>query len=568
MTAIHSRLRGKGWARTLSVLIACILLLTLVLSGCSGAKTAKRENVLVIAGDTDLDTALWTQSGLFLIDQLLTIMGEPLVYVQPDGTVQPALADSYEMSTDGMVYTFHLNPKAKWQDGQPVTAKDVAFTIEQTILPDTPSGGGPSLLLKGADEFATGKAKSVSGVEIVNDQTIKLTFAEKSGQVLAILAADAILPYHLLGNVASNKMVDDPFNTKPIYCGPYKLTSWTKGSEIVFERFADFFGPKPAFDKIIYRIIPEPATAIAELKAGKVDVVMNVPVDDYAGLTADANFKGVQTKGPYGRHLMINQNKPEWKDLKVRQALTYAFDWKGVLDGLYKGKGTLSTSLFHPDNWEYNKNLQPYEYNPDKAKQLLAEAGWKDTNNDGVVEAHGVKGVKDGQKLTVVFPVTKKLQEDISLVLKDQLAKIGISATVQNYEASAFYADVYTKGGTKWDLIMMQWGNSFVGAWPSSRAVEFNFGGVGTTQHKREGWDDKALAAKIDEVMRTPDQAKAKPIWDDIQKTIYDNVYRIHAFREDAYIVYNAKLNVDASQPIWDMMWLKLSRGAGWSDLK
>ncbi len=571
------RLSEKGHMRSLAILPVLALCLALAVSGCTQpaapakpeAKPTpkpKHENILVVAGEGDLDTAMWTQSGYFLMDQLLTWMGEPLVFVHPDGKVEAALAEKWDISPDGMVYTFYLNPKAKWHDGKPVTAKDVAFTIEQTILPETPSGGGPGLLLKGADAFAMGKAKQVEGIQIINDNTIKLTFATKSGQVLAILGADSILPYHILGSVPVDKMADHPFNTLPIYCGPYKMTKWTKGSEMVFERFADYAGKKPVFDKIIYRIIPEAATRIAELKAGKVDVVMSVPVRDFKSVSTTPGIAGMEMPGSFGRHLLVNQNKPEWKDVKARQALTYTFNFKAILDGLYEGKGVLSTSLFHPANWEYNKDLKPYEQNLDKAKALFAELGWKDIDNDGILEAANVKGVQKNKKFNILIPVTSKTSENVALILKEQLKKVGIDAKVEMYEASAYNSQIYTPGNTKWDIIYAGWGISFVGAWPASRGMEFTFGGVGTTQHKREGWDDKEMAGWIVDVMRIPESKDAKPLWDKIQKKIHDNIYRIHAYRDNAFILYNADLNVDKSEPIWDVMWLKFGRGASWKN--
>lgn len=568
--------------RAAALMCIWVLVAAVALAGCGQAAPPKqeakpapkpeekkqRDNVLIVAAGGDLDSAMWTQSGMFLMDQLLTWMGEPLVFYHPDGTIKPALAERWESSADGLTYTFYLNKKAKWHDGKPVTAKDVAFTIELTIYPETPSGGGPSLLLKGADDFAKRKTNKVAGIEIIDDYTIKLSFATKSGQVMSVLAADSILPYHILGQVPLDKMAEHAFNTAPIYCGPYKMTRWTKGSEMVFERFADYFGLKPPFDRIIYRIIPEASTQIAELKAGKVHVLMSVPVQDFKDVSTTKGIAGFETKGAYGRHVLINQNRAEWKNVKTRQALSYLFDWQAVLNGMFNGKGVLSVTLFHPDNWEYNKNLKPYEYNVTKAKTLLAESGWKDIDNDGILEAQNVRGVPNGQKFKVTLPVTTKAGENICLILAEQLKKVGIDAKVEMYEATAYRSQIYAPGSTKWDLIYAGWGNSFVGAWPSSRGFEVNFGGVGTLQHKREGWDDTQLAKMIDDVLRVPDLKQAKPMWDAIQARVHDNVYRIHALRENAFICYNADLNVDLSEPIWDIMWLKFGRNGSWKDIK
>lgn len=553
--------------RKLGAILITVLLVTSLVSGCSSTAVV-HPNTLTIAGTQDLDTALWTQSSMWLMDQLLTIMGEPLVYVQPDGSVQPALADSWEISTDDLVYTFHLNPNAKWQDGQPVTAQDVAFTIEQTIYPECPSGGGPSLLLVGASDFGAKKTKTVEGISILDDHTIRLTFAVKSGQVLSVLAADAILPYHILGSVALDEMAQAPFNTMPIYCGPYKMTNWVKGSEIDFERFDGFFGPKAPFDKIIYRVISEPATAINELKAGNVDVIMNVPVDSYDSLVATEGIAGIETQGPMGYHLMLNQNNATWKNLKVRQAVSHAIDWNPILNNLYLGKGMVSTSLFHPANWEYDKNLKPYDYNVQEAKQLLSEVGWTDANGDGFMEAKNVSGVKDGTKLTAIMPVTSAEMQNVSLILKQQLQQVGIDVTVEMVDSSTFYSSIYAANSKKWDLMVMGWGNSFIGAWPSSRGMEEEFGGVNTLEHQREGYNDPELAAMIDQVEGMSDNAEAKPLWDQIQQRIYDNVYWVNGFRPDRFVAYNSNLNGDTSQKLWDVMWYKFARTAEWSVAK
>ena len=564
-------MKGKTFRKAITLVGVVALAFSLVVVGCGpqqpGEEPQQRDNNLIIAGDADLDTALWTHSGLFLVDQLLTWMGEPLVWLQPDGTLEPALAEDWEISPDGTVYTFFLDPDAKFQDGTPVTARDVAFTMELTVNPEIPSGGGPSTLLVGAAEYASGEADHIAGIEIVNDHTIKMTFSVPSGQVMNILGADAILPYHILGEVPASELAEHAFNTAPIYAGPYTLVKWDKGSEMVFEKFADYYGPEVAFDKIIYRIIPEASTRIAELKAGRVDVVLNVPVTDYESVISDEGLSGFETPGPYGRHLLVNQNKPEWDNLKARQAISHAFDWAAILDGLFYGKGNLSVALFHPAEWEYNDDLDPYAYDPELAKQLLAEIGWVDQDGDGFLEAHGVEGVPDGQKLSVLLPVYDKLREDVSLILKEQLKAIGVDGEVEMYESSLFWSEVYTPGSTNWDLMFMGWGSSFVGAWPSARGMEYNFAGVGTTQHQREGWDDEELDAMIKEVLTITEQAEAKVLWNEIQERIHDNVYRIHAFRENYFIAYNNKLEVDLSLPIWDIMWLKFGRYAHWTDL-
>lgn len=291
-----------------------------------------------------------------------------LVTRTPDGKVVPEIAESWS-NPQPTIYDFKIRKGIKFQNGDSLTVDDVIFTFERILSPTGVMGKqSPRLGLLGPMEK----------VEKTGPDTVRFTMKSPSPQFLQLLVHTQIVPKNYIKSVG-----DETFAQKPIGSGPFKMVSAKLDSEVVLERFDGYYGGSPEqqpvgpakLKKAIFRMLPEPSTRVTALKAGEVQIIEDVPADITAELEKDSKITIMKTDGT--RAYMIELNNKVITDPKVRQALNYAINWDELLGSVYKDRGHRLSTAFLPSGFGYNKDLKPYEYSPEKAKQLLKEAGYK-----------------------------------------------------------------------------------------------------------------------------------------------------------------------------------------------
>lgn len=330
----------------------------------------------------------------------------------------PDLAESYEMSSDGTVYTFHLVHNATFHDGVPCTSADVKFSFTVT-----------------ANYNYMAKAIISEWVEsIETPDNFTVVFHLKAPLAMfPYYAGDQfvqIFPKHIYEGTA---ILENPHNTKdPIGTGPFKWVEWVKGDHITIERNPNYFkGGKPYLDKIITRIIPDVTTMLTAYEAGQVDSVANYMPASHALRFVSMGRYIVTTKGLKGWNaaidLLFNTDKAPWDDIKVRQAIAYAVDRQVIFTKVYAGQAQPFISIGLPENMWFGQspNITTYEYNPDKANQILDDAGY-------------VKG-SDGIRIraTITWIASEIETGQIVEIIKEQLKKVGIELTLHPLERSA-----------------------------------------------------------------------------------------------------------------------------------
>lgn len=374
--------------RRLTVLFTLMLV---TLGACAPASTTKLESTtppaapvpvaarkggtlrLALASDPVFNPAIARDPVSVIINKLV-FSG----LLRFDQNMEPTgdLAEKWEISDDGLTWTFHLRSGVKWHDGLPLTAADVQFTYQTVLDPKVNSG-------------LRGRFTSVTKVEAVDPLTVRFTLKSPDA-VLAVDLADSqgILPKHLLEGKDINNYSD--FNKiHPIGTGPYKLKESVAGDHYTLVANDDYYEGRPNIDTVIWKIIPDANVQVAQLKTGEIDMA-TVPSTALGGLRNDSNLViDYLTKIRYYA-FVPNMRQTRFQDPRVILALTYGLDRAGIIKAVSSGDWEIASTLIHPDiTWAHDANLQPIPYDPQKALSLLAEAGWKDTNKDGILEKNG-----------------------------------------------------------------------------------------------------------------------------------------------------------------------------------
>ncbi|MDR3135648.1 MAG: peptide-binding protein, partial [Deltaproteobacteria bacterium] len=359
-----------------------------------------------------------------------------LVKYDKDINIVPDLAESWEFSEDQKTVTFKLRPGLAWADGQPFTAADCVFTWKLMSDPNTPTAYG--------EPFS-----QIESAVALDELTFRVTFKRVLAKAL-ISWGFGIMPKHLLEGV---NLDESPLARTTVGTGPFQLERWETAQTIVTAANPLDYEGRPYLDRLVTKIIPDTATQMMELATGTIDI-MGVEPDQWLQSQENPLFKEKFNFFRYPAfsytYLGFNQLDPRLSDVRVRKAIAYAIDKNELIEGVLLGFGTPANGPFKPDMWANNKNVRPYPYDPQKAKALLAEAGWTDTNGDGVVDKGGQKFV-----LTIMFNQGNKTREQTGLVIQSRLKDVGIEVKLRVVEWAAFLREYIDKHD--FEAIIMGW---------------------------------------------------------------------------------------------------------------
>src|SRR5215468_7621436 len=347
--------------------------------------------------------------------------------------VAPALAEKWDVSADGRVWTLYLRKGVKFHDGEPFDSAAVVWNFERWWKAKHPQHENQikagQTFLYWQEQFDDFDDKSiVSDVKATDPYSVKVTLKQPQAPFLANLAIFAF-------GIASPKAVEKwgvDFGKHPIGTGAYRFVDWKANQEVVLDANPDYWGPKAKMKRVVVRNIKDNSARLLALKAGEVHIIAGLNVEDVQVVKSDPSLYLMQRQANATGWLSFNYHVKEFKDRRVRQAIAHAINKKAMVDAFYGGLGLVASQIQPPALWGYNKDLKDYEYSPAKAQELLKQAGFP----SGLSEINW----EDGKKEPLVFWYTPRSRpyfpnpKEIGEAIAADLAKAGIKAQLQTVE--------------------------------------------------------------------------------------------------------------------------------------
>ena len=432
--------------KKISLMLAAALTAGLALTGCGGSKTsdttdntagAESESAAEAKG-VDVDTTGYLVAALNADIQTADVQKTSKDYEVPfnifdrlvdvevgtDGNskIVPSLAESWEISDDGLEYTFHLRQGVKFHNGNDFTAEDVAYTFHRML---TVEGGVNTEFIdqiKGADELLAGETDTLEGVEVVDDYTIKVTLKEPFAGFLASISSPGVSIY----DSEATEAAGDQFGMDPamtVGTGPFEFSSWSFNNQLVLTRNEDYWKGASGLPGVVIKIIPDTETQSMMFESGELDILdLDYAADSVDRFTETYPDQIVQGPRVGIVYFTMNFNKEPFQDVRVRKAVQMSIDRQAILDALYGGRGQVEQGIFPHGLIGFNPVQEEIKYDPEAAKALLAEAGYADGFD---MEIAADSSASD--------TMTMALE-----IVSDQLAEVGIRAEIKNYDESTW----------------------------------------------------------------------------------------------------------------------------------
>jgi peptide/nickel transport system substrate-binding protein len=383
--------------RRLLWMVGVVVLGSLLVAGTGGAKT------LVVVQEAEPVGLDLMQSSILNTMSVCYNIHDTLFQPQEDASVKPALAETWE-KIDDLTWKITLRKDAVFHNGEPVTADAVKFSFDRVFKPELQCPH-------------KGKLSAFKELTVLDTYTFTIKTEEPYAPGLYMLGYYLpIVPPKYVQEVGDTK-----YNTDPIGCGPYKLARWDRGEQVVLEAFDKYYGPKPAYDRVIFKGNPEEASRVAALLTGEAQVISGIPVHQRKKIEESGKAYLTPQMGvmPY---LGLNTYEAPFNDVRVRQAANYAINRELINKALFDGKAIICAGPISPRTFGADPNLKPYPYDPEKAKALLAAAGYP-----------------TGFEARLAYPTyMSQIQEQAEAIAAD-LAKVGIKVTLEPFERAVMW---------------------------------------------------------------------------------------------------------------------------------
>jgi len=475
-------------------------------SGGEGAD--KKQLVMAVKSTpTNLDVRIGNDN---VSGRFYDLVYSGLIKVTPEMDYAPDVATKWETPDDKTII-FHLNPAAKFQDGRPVTAEDVKWTYDSLMqLPNSPKKSGYSAL---------------DHIETPDAQTVVFKLKEPNGGIFDNLTL-GIMP----------KGADtDVYKTKPIGAGPYKVVSFKTDENVELEAFDGWHGGAPKIKHINVRVIPDLTTMVLELRRGSVNLEINqIPFENVAEFEKDGKHKVIKKPGSVWQYLCFNLKDPILSKVEVRRAIAHAIDREKITHDLLRGHGVPTDTMFAQGHWARAENLPSYPYDPNKAKQLLDQAGLKDPDGDG-----------PQPRFKLVFKTSNDSEANLrAQMMQQMLAQVGIEMSIVSTEFTTFIDDV---GKGKFQMYSLS-RNGIQD--PDFYYVIFHSKSIPPDGQNRGYYSNPRVDQLILEGRATFDRTKRKQIYGEIQRIVQEDLPYISLYHQvnvaimdnnvDGYVMYPA----------------------------
>ena len=421
---------------------------------------------------------------------------ETLVTFPEESTqVVPGLAESWTISKDGLQYTFKLRRGIAFHDGTPLNAEAVKFSIERQINPNHPA------YKLGKYPFANYFFGNVKAVEVLSDERVAFLLNEPRASFLAVLTAGAA---SIVSPTAVMKWGPD-YPNHPVGTGPFRFASWDRGQRVVLEKNPAYWKYPVKVERVIYRPIVEDQARLTELLTGGLDLIVGVPADNVGQLEKNPKITLLKQVGAHVWYLGMNNQKKPFDDKRVRQALNYAVNKDAIVNDVLKGTGAASKGPVLPGTWGADRELKAYPYDPDRARKLLAEAGYP----TGFSTTLWVPESGSGMQAPVAM----------STVMQSNLKAVGVNVSLQTMEWGAYLAKLRTK---EQELFALSWmagtEDPDMVMYPLLHSSQWTPVGPNRALYKNARFDALLQQARL-----TTDQAKRAQLYKEAQRILIDD---------------------------------------------
>lgn len=478
---------------------------------------------LIIAGTAGPNTfnSYYTTQGSD--SAMAGLMFDSLNNVDEQGEPIPELAEEWDISEDGLEIIFHLREDVEWHDGEPFTAEDVVFTYNIPLSEDYTGPRGSYF-------------SSIENIEALDEYTVKLTMKEPNAQLFVRTTVYPILPKHLLDDIPISELDKAEFNTKnPIGTGPFKFEEWKQGQYVKFVANDNYYKGKPYLDSITRKEVPDSNAMLAQFKAGEIDMlgVSSEDIPEAESMEKDGTAKLQSSVNSAYNMIQYNLKNPLFKDKKVRQALTHALNREEMVEVVLNGNGQVAHSPGIPFLWAFNEDVPKFEYDPEKAKQLLADAGWQDTNENGVLVD------KEGNEFSFVLLATptNETRKQMAEIAQQQWAEIGVDVKIQLVEANALLEQIGPPD-RDFDATLLGWSVAL----DPSVTLFFHTDEI-ELGNNRGAYSNPELDKLMEKSDGTMDQEERKKIIDEILEIIAEDQPYTFLNYSESYQIYSPKIH-------------------------
>ncbi len=453
------------------------------------AKAANRGGTVTIGHSSrpDIINPILTSETISV--NLMNLIFSDLVKFDSAGRPVPDLAESWEVSDDGLVWTFFLRDDVVFHDGHPLTVHDVEFTYRTMMDPEVISPVAERLEL-------------IDRIETEGDYIFRVTLKYPFAPFIRQMSR-AIAPRHLLYNA---DLSDIHFNRCPVGSGPFKLADWTDDDTIILDANREyFFSGRPVLDRLVFKAYPDREEALKAISRGEMDIALDLTASDLLFVSRHGPFRVYSTPGASYYAIILNLKSPIFRDINVRKALSHAIDRDSIIKNQLKGHSKICTGPFGVNSWAYNSAVQSAPHDTEKAEELLNLAGWRDTDGDGILD-------KDGEpfEISLAIPNISDSLERIAVAIRAQLMKVGIGTRVIYMDDSRLYK-------TPFQAILAKIN---VGADPD---YEYKFWHSKSVGMNLASYENRTVDDLLGQGRRTLDLERRKAIYRNIHKVIHDD---------------------------------------------
>jgi len=505
-TSARAALRRRSSGKSLLLLVPATLLVAGIalpkpapaVPAEKGPSQPKSRIVIGVRGDIS-SFNIYTATNAFS-QEVIDLLQMKLAEEQDDfrdgpPTFRPALASSWEFSADHKRLTFHLDPRARWSDGEPVTSADVLFSHQAATSRD--------VAWVGSDV-----KEAIAEVTAPDARTVVFRFDRVYPYQLMDAVEGNILPARVYRKIPLAEWPRKEFLDAPVSSGPFLLKRYERGSLIELVRNPGYLrAPLPRLESVVFRVIPDETTLVNELLTGGIDFMENVPADAVAKIRASPRLTIVGAPDLSYTFISWNTARPLFADARVRNALTLAIDRQAIIEGLLAGTGRPSAGPILSFMWAADPALKPIPYDPEAATRLLKEAGWADHDGDGVLDRQGTPF-----RFELETNQGSGLRADVVQMVTAQLRRVGVEAIPRMFEFGAFIAR-----HEQHDY------DAFVSSWRESTKVDLKSAFHSASQSG--GYDyglysDAELDGVIDRARLESDRETARKLWRRAQQII------------------------------------------------